>query len=110
MPGGLEPITAAAAGGLHSLLLTASGDVLGFGSNANGQLGSVFALQRPVAYSAPHARPVVETPHILNEDDLGRVVAVAARADTSIFLNDRGDVFTLGRGDLAATGVDQEEG
>jgi alpha-tubulin suppressor-like RCC1 family protein len=91
-----------AAGGDHSLFLNSQGQVLSCGSNKQGQSGQP-------GWDIESEPTIIQDP----EDELGKVVAIAAGAEHSLFLvgystaisppepavlNSRGEVWACGRG------------
>lgn len=79
-----ESVVALAAGDSHSLALTASGEVWGWGSNARGQLGSATPANRPIP--AKINIPAQYLP----------IVAIAAGAEHSVAIGANGTVLTWG--------------
>lgn len=75
-----------AAGSDHSLVLTDTGDVLGFGLSQSGQLG------RRQTTRTPYVPKRIPCPARM------RVVQIAAGAEHSVLLSDLGTVYTLGNG------------
>ena len=82
LPEGAE-VVAAAAGGLHTVLVTAAGGLLGFGANNHGQLG--VSRQGHLDFDAPDY-----------VDGADGVVAAAARGHGTVFLGRDGSVRALG--------------
>lgn len=88
-----DPITAVAAGCHHSLALTASGQVLAWGDNLQGQVGMGRATDAPVP-----APTRVRLPHGT------RVTGIAAGYDTSVAVTATGAVWTWGTGQFGQLG------
>ncbi len=85
LPGEIGPVTQVAAGGAHSLAVTASGQLYAFGENAFGQLGSP-------ANNVPNPRPTrVDLP-----GEVGRVTQVAAGAGHSLAVTASGQLYAFG--------------
>ncbi len=86
---GLEEVTAISAGGADSLALLASGRVMAWGSDENGQLGD-----------GP-----TKDPHVPVEvADLGEVVAISAGQEHSLALLKNGTVVAWGRNNAGQLG------
>jgi alpha-tubulin suppressor-like RCC1 family protein len=88
LPAGAAPVSAIAAGGSHSLVLSADGSVYVFGSNDAGQLGDSADAGSESANALP-AR--VDLPGAS-----GAPVAVAAGARDSLVLSATGQLFAFG--------------
>ena len=82
MPGGVT-VTAIAAGGDHSLALTASGQVYGWGANTYGQVGDGTTVSRDLPVPVPTPEGVTFT-------------AIAAGTGHSLALSASGQVFAWG--------------
>ncbi|MEP7300674.1 MAG: hypothetical protein ABI699_04035 [Caldimonas sp.] len=82
---GAANITAASAGGDHTLVLRSDGVVLSFGCNDSGQLGRSGMLPSAAATVVP---------------GLPAIAAVAAGVDFSLALDRNGNVWSWGRGAL----------
>jgi alpha-tubulin suppressor-like RCC1 family protein len=80
-----EEIVAIAAGERHSLVLNSQGQVFSFGANELGQLGLGGNEDR-------------FTPTLIEDPELGIVVAIAAGGNHSLLLNSQGQVFSCGAG------------
>jgi alpha-tubulin suppressor-like RCC1 family protein len=91
---GLGKLIAMAAGDHHSLLLNNQGQVFAFGLNDFGQLGLGDKRDR-------------HTPYII-EEEVGRVVAISARMNHSLLLNDQGQIFSFGSNDFGLLGLGDE--
>ncbi len=90
-----SPVVGAAAGGLHSLALTAAGEVFGFGFNGYGQLGNidkskeVNSTPRPAEFAA----------------GTGSVAQVAAGRFFSLALSSSGIVYGFGENKYGQLGT-----
>ncbi len=90
-----SPVVGAAAGGLHSLVLTAAGEVFGFGFNGYGQLGNidkskeVNSTPRPAEFAA----------------GTGSVAQVAAGRFFSLALSSSGIVYGFGENKYGQLGT-----
>jgi alpha-tubulin suppressor-like RCC1 family protein len=84
------PVSAVAAGEHHSLLLTTAGDLYAFGSNRDGQLGSLAAgpeATSPILILGPsHTDPALATP----------ITNIAAGARHNAVINASGQCLTWG--------------
>ena len=88
LPGEIGPVTQVAAGGDHSLALTASGQLYAFGDNEFGQLGSA------TNNGTNHANP---TPTLVAlPGEIGPVTQVAAGADQSLAVTASGQLYAFG--------------
>eukprot|EP00741_Cyanophora_paradoxa_P012699 tig00020616_g12269.t1 len=90
----------AAAGSVHTVLLTASGEVHGFGSNENGQLGAEAAGEEA------NARREVPTPLHVHALESQRVLQVACGETHTAVLLDTGVVATWGAGEIGQLGIE----
>ncbi|GLC39448.1 hypothetical protein PLESTB_001349800 [Pleodorina starrii] len=90
-----DPVTAVAAGGHHTLAITAAGEVWSWGMAGEGQLG----IGEP---SAGEGRQV--EPRLVGALAGAGVVSVAAGDHHSLALTSRGELFSWGRGDHGALG------
>ncbi len=86
---GRDKVVAISAGYLHSLFVTESGKVYGFGYNANGQLGDGTRTDKykPVLVAA--------NADFVN-DGTNKVISVAAGRHHSLFLTENGKVYSFG--------------
>ncbi|MHA6481862.1 RCC1 domain-containing protein [Paenibacillus sp. strain BS8-2] len=87
---GLTQAVSIAAGGIHSLVLTADGKVYAFGAGYSGQLGD----------GEFHAGLNVPT----QIENLPPIKAIAAGSEHSILLSEAGDVYTFGGGYIGQLG------
>ena len=102
LPGASGPVTQVAAGAFHSLAVTSTGQLYGFGYNQSGQLGTttnngqVTANPTPALVSLPGAT--------------GPVTQVAAGNDHSLALTSTGQVYAFGDNDYGALGNTTNDG
>lgn len=87
-----EKIVDAACGQKHTLLLSKSGAVFVMGKNDCGQLG--LGLEKVQTQTTP--RPILA--------DMGKVIKVACGDNFSMFLNDKGQLYTCGKPDFGCLG------
>jgi alpha-tubulin suppressor-like RCC1 family protein len=88
LPVGAAPVSAIAAGGSHSLVLSADGSVYAFGSNNAGQLGNGANAGGESANALP---ALVDLPGVT-----GAPVAVAAGSSDSLVVSATGQLFAFG--------------
>ncbi len=93
LPGEIGPVTQVAAGGAHSLAVTASGQLYAFGDNQSGELGSS-------ANSVPNPTP---TPVGL-PGEIGPVTQVAAGGNHSLAVTASGQLYAFGENDFGQLG------
>jgi alpha-tubulin suppressor-like RCC1 family protein/uncharacterized protein YecT (DUF1311 family) len=85
LPGEIGPVTQVAAGGAHSLAVTASGQLYAFGQNAFGELGSS-------ANDVPNPMPAA----VSLPGEIGPVTQVAAGAGHSLAVTASGQLYAFG--------------
>lgn len=95
---GLPAVVAMASGYGHRLVLSHSGEVWAFGSNSDGQLGQPTNIK-------DSAVPVKID--FGNTSQIGRIIQIAAGADTSYALDDKGQVWAWGSNEDGNLGVEQ---
>jgi hypothetical protein len=88
LPAGATPVSAIAAGGSHSLVLSADGSLYAFGSNDAGQLGDDTNAGGEAANALP---ALVGLPGAA-----GAPVAIAAGASDSLVVSAAGQLFAFG--------------
>jgi alpha-tubulin suppressor-like RCC1 family protein len=88
LPGEIGPVTQVAAGGNHSLVVTASGQLYAFGVNFFGQLGSATNS----ATNNPNPTPT----RVTLAGEVGPVTQVAAGANHSLVLTASGQLYAFG--------------
>jgi alpha-tubulin suppressor-like RCC1 family protein len=88
LPGATGPPTVVAAGGDHSLAVTATGQLYGFGANTFGQLGNATGA----GTAAPNPTPTL----IGLPGATGPVTAVSAGADHTLALTSTGQLYAFG--------------
>jgi alpha-tubulin suppressor-like RCC1 family protein len=88
LPGATGPVVQIAAGGYHSLVLTASGQLYAFGENRFGQLGS--AVNNGTSNANPTPTP------ISLPGATGPVVQIAAGSSHSLVLTASGQLYAFG--------------
>ncbi len=99
LPGASGPVVQVAAGGAHSLALTATGQLYAFGENCYGQLGSQAnicgAINEPPENELPKPNPV---PAIvtLPPSARGAVTQIAAGSECSLALTATGQLYGFG--------------
>ena len=87
LPGQVGPATQVAVGG-HSLVLTATGQLYGFGDNFFGQLGS----SANTGTNNPNPTPTVVT----LPGEIGPVIRIAAGSDHSLAVTASGQLYAFG--------------
>jgi alpha-tubulin suppressor-like RCC1 family protein len=95
LPGQVGPVTQIAAGGNHSLAVTASGQLYAFGSNEFGQLGTP-------ATSSTLSNPVPAL--VTLEGQAGAIVQVAAGYAHSLVVTASGQVYAFGNNNYGQLG------
>jgi alpha-tubulin suppressor-like RCC1 family protein len=103
LPGQEGPVVQAAAGKLHSLVVTASGQLYSFGNNCCGQLGRV-TVNPPREWSNP-TPTLVQLP-----EGAGPVVEVAAGAFFSLVRTANGKVYSFGENRYGQLGFEENSG
>jgi alpha-tubulin suppressor-like RCC1 family protein/uncharacterized protein YecT (DUF1311 family) len=88
LPGEIGPVTQIAAGGAHSLAVTASGQLYAFGLNGTGELGSVTNI----GTSNPNPTPTLVT----LPGEIGPVTQVAAGGNHSLAVTATGQLYAFG--------------
>ena len=88
LPGQVGTVTQVAAGGGHSLVVTSSGQLYGFGENFYGQLGNATNIGKLNANPTP-------TPVVL-PGQVGTVTQVAAGLEHSLVLTSSGQLYAFG--------------
>jgi len=96
LPGATGPVVQIAAGGSHSLALTATGELYAFGLNGSGQLGS--ATNNGTAN--PNPTPIAVT----LPGATGPVVQIAAGNSHSLALTATGQLYAFGLNDVGQLG------
>jgi hypothetical protein len=97
LPGASGPVVQIAAGGLHSLALTASGQLYSFGYNRYGQLG------RPANSGTSEPTPLPGL--VALPGATGRVVQIAAGENSSLALTASGQLFSFGENTFGQLGI-----
>lgn len=82
---GEETVVSASCGTYHTLLLTASNKVFGFGWNKNGRVG-------------PSEQQIIGSPMEINIPTSCKIVQLAAGSASSMAVDDMGNVYTWGEG------------
>ena len=94
LPGQVGPVTQIAAGGSHSLALTASGQLYAFGDNIVGQLGNA-TNNAPSQYE--YSRSLNPTPTLVTlPGQNGDITQIAAGGSHSLVLTTSGQVYAFG--------------
>ena len=99
LPGQSGPVVQTAAGMLHSLVVTASGQAYAFGYNYHGQLGNDTYIEG----NGPHGWNPTPTLIVLPGQD-GPVVQAAAGNDHSLVLTASGQLYAFGDNSSGALG------
>jgi alpha-tubulin suppressor-like RCC1 family protein len=102
LPAGAAPASAIAAGGSHSLVLSANGSLYAFGGNDAGQLGESFDAGSEAANALP---ALVGLPSAA-----GAPIAIAAGAEDSLALSATGQLFAFGSNDDGQLGSGFDSG
>jgi alpha-tubulin suppressor-like RCC1 family protein len=95
LPGAAGPVVQVAAGQLHSLALTAGGQVFGFGYNAFGQIGATNS-----GSTSPNPTPTL----VPFPPGAGPVVQVATGVAHSLALTASGQLYTFGSNGVGQLG------
>jgi len=103
LPGQEGPVVQAAAGRIHSLAVTATGQLYSFGNNCCGQLGRV-TINPPREWSNP-IPTLVEMP-----DEAGPVVEAAAGSFYSLARTESGQVYAFGENRYGELGFEENSG
>lgn len=88
LPASAGPVTAVAAGGFHSLVLTASGVIYAFGRNTDGQLGNALGVGGEQANATPAAVALPGTS--------APAIGLAAGSAHSLAITASGDLYAFG--------------
>ncbi len=88
LPGASGPVSKIAAGGSHSLALTSSGELYGFGNNQSGELG----ITTNAGTSKPNPMPTL----ISLPGASGELSEIAAGATHSLALSSTGELYAFG--------------
>jgi Putative Ig domain/Regulator of chromosome condensation (RCC1) repeat len=88
LPGEIGPVTQVAAGGRHSLVVTASGQLYAFGLNGTGELGSATNN----GTNNPNSTPTLVT----LPGEIGPVTQVAAGSNHSLAVTASGQLYAFG--------------
>ena len=96
LPGEIGPVTQVAAGGAHSLAVTASGQLYAFGLNGTGELGSATNIST----NNPNPTPTLVT----LPDEIGPVTQVAAGSNHSLAVTASGQLYAFGYNEYGQLG------
>jgi alpha-tubulin suppressor-like RCC1 family protein len=88
LPGQVGPVTQAAAGGRHSLVVTSSGQLYAFGDNGSGELGSATNS----GTSNPNPTPTLVT----LPGQIGPITQIAAGLRFSLVVTSSGQLYAFG--------------
>ena len=102
LPGEIGPVTQVAAGGGHSLAVTASGQLYAFGINGTGELGS----SANNGTNNPNPTPTVVT----LPGEIGPVTQVAAGANHSLAVTASGQLYAFGFNEFGQLGSSTNNG
>lgn len=91
LPGEAGPVLGAAAGGKHTLVMTASGQAYAFGWNYHGQLGNSTYIEG----NGPHGWNPTPALIVL-PDQNGPVTQVAGGGESSFILTESGQLYAFG--------------
>jgi alpha-tubulin suppressor-like RCC1 family protein len=89
-------IVAISVGDVHSLLLNCQGQVFGFGKNDRGQLGLEIKSRHDDHRNFPT---------LIENYEIGKILAISAGGEHSLILNSRGQVFSFGKNDRGQLGL-----
>ncbi len=95
MPGQTGSVKQVVAGGFHTLVLTSSGQLFGFGENNYGQLGS----SADNGTTTPHP-----TPTLISVFGATTITQIAAGSDHSLLVDSTGQLFAFGSNDRGELG------
>jgi alpha-tubulin suppressor-like RCC1 family protein len=98
LPGATGPVVQAAAGSVHSLALTSTGQLYAFGYNSSGQLGTT-----PSTEPGPAPTPVT----LLGAT--GQIISVAAGLNHSLALTSTGELYAFGENQYGQLGNTENE-
>ncbi len=99
-----ETIVAVSSGTSHTLVLTADGDVYGFGSNIDGQIGSPEGLDE-------NGDPIREILSPLKVEGLpANVISITADTKTSFAVTADGEVYGWGENRFGQLGIGSDNG
>ena len=101
LPGEIGPVTQVAAGGNHSLAVTASGQLYAFGYNEYGQLGSATNS----GTGNPNPTPTL----VSLPGEVGRVTQVAAGGDHSLAVTASGQLYAFGINEYRSAGQRRQQ-
>ena len=96
LPGEIGPVTQVAAGGAHSLAVTASGQLYAFGLNGTGELGSATNI----GTNNPNPTPTLVT----LPGEIGPVTQVAAGSNHSLAVTASGQLYAFGDNEYGQLG------
>ena len=96
LPGEIGPVTQVAAGGAHSLAVTASGQLYAFGLNGTGELGSATNIST----NNPNPTPTLVT----LPGEIGPVTQVAAGSNHSLAVTASGQLYAFGYNEYGQLG------
>jgi Regulator of chromosome condensation (RCC1) repeat/Putative Ig domain len=102
LPGAVGPVVRVAAGNVHSLALTASGQLFAFGANASGELGN--ATNNGNANPNPHPT-LVSLPAAA-----GTPVDISAGNGSSLVATSSGQLYSFGYNEFGQLGRSQNSG
>jgi alpha-tubulin suppressor-like RCC1 family protein len=102
LPGEIGPVTRVAAGGAHSLAVTASGQLYAFGLNGEGELGSATNT----GTNNPNPTPAL----VRLPGEIGPVTQVAAGSNHSLAVTASGQLYAFGYNEYGQLGTATNSG